>query len=146
MEISRTDEIFVLVATSGGWLTFDELPGKIKTGCQLTPVWQSKYCYDHAPHVHNKVMKVSEPYCPEEVVQIITGKKQTRNGTYYQVQLLLWCVCVCVCVYVCVRVCVCGCVHYHYSTSLPKKDSRLILIATQMLQHLGESLMMHALP
>ena len=39
-------------------------------------------------------MKVSETYCPEEAVQIITGKKQTRNGIYYQVQILLLRVCI----------------------------------------------------
>ena len=76
----------ICACNSAGWLKFDGLPGKIKTGCQLTPAWQSKYCYDHAPRLHSKMEHVSESYCPEEVVQIITGKKQTRNGTYYQVQ------------------------------------------------------------
>ena len=75
----------ICACNSAGWLTFDGLPDRIKTGCQLTPAWQSKYCYDHAPRVNSKTMYESEQYCPDEVVQVITGKKQTRNGTYYQV-------------------------------------------------------------
>ena len=65
----------ICACTSAG-LTFDGLPGKIKTGCQLTPAWHSKYCHDHAPRMHSKMAYESEQYCPDEVIQFITGKSK----------------------------------------------------------------------
>ena len=44
---------------------------------------QSKYCYYHAPRVCTK----SESGDTEGIVQVITAKKETRGGTYYEVSM-----------------------------------------------------------
>ena len=33
------------VATEAGFVKYEGLPGAIKTGCQLSPMYQSRYCY-----------------------------------------------------------------------------------------------------
>jgi len=74
----------ICASTSAGYLSFTGLPD-IKTGCQSTPAWQSKFCYDHAPRTC-KMSDVSEDLYSERAVQYVTGKKQTRGGIYYQVR------------------------------------------------------------
>ena len=41
----------IYAATEAGFVKFEGLPGAIKTGCQLSPGYQSRYCYNHAPRV-----------------------------------------------------------------------------------------------
>lgn len=70
----------ICAATEAGFIEFDGLPEAIKTGCQLSPAYNSKYCYDHSPRVARTNAKESG------IVRLITAKKETRNGTYYQVR------------------------------------------------------------
>ena len=80
----------VCAATEAGFIEYEDLPGVIKTGCQLSPEHQSKYCYNHAPRVSQRAVEVEtqQESSEESVVQLITAKKTTRNGTYYQLHLL----------------------------------------------------------
>ena len=71
----------VCAATEAGFIEYEGLPGVIKTGCQLSPGYQSKYCYHHAP----RVTRAGNNDTEEDIIKLITGKKTTRNGTYYQV-------------------------------------------------------------
>ena len=75
----------ICASKSAGHLEFIGLPGTIETGCQLTPCWQSRYCYNHAPRISGLSVKDSDEFCPEDVVQYITEKRQTRSGMYYHV-------------------------------------------------------------
>lgn len=80
-----------------GYLQYRNLPGAIKTGCQLSPLQTSKYCYYHAPRKSKKIycdpekdagnpMASSTSEDTEEgVVKCIVGKKTTRSNMYYQV-------------------------------------------------------------
>jgi len=74
----------ICASTSAGLLSFNGLPD-IKTGCQATPGWQSKFCYDHAPRRSKISLDASEDLCSEQAIQFVTGKKQTRGGIYYEV-------------------------------------------------------------
>ena len=84
----------VCAASKAGFVEFEGLPGVIKTGCQLSPGYQSRYCYHHAPRVstiqgeqssHSGTMQGEQSGHSEGVVKLITAQKQTRSGTYYQV-------------------------------------------------------------
>lgn len=88
----------VCAATEAGFIEYDGLPGIIKTGCQLSPGYQSRYCHNHAPRVSRQAVegKVQQE---ESVVKLITAKKQTRGGTYYQVCMCCISLGVCICVY-----------------------------------------------
>ena len=78
----------VCAATEAGYTEYNGLPGVIKTGCQLTPSFQSKFCYEYSLRV-GKITPVEDGQqvaLPEEnIVGIIASKKQTRRGIYYQV-------------------------------------------------------------
>jgi len=73
----------VCAATEVGFVEFEGLPGVIKTGCQLSPGYQSRYCYHHAPRVSRIQNELSSH--SEGVVKLITAQKQTRSVTYFQV-------------------------------------------------------------
>lgn len=79
----------ICAATEAGYAEYVGLPGKIKTGCQQSPAYKSKFCYEHSPRVGNMTCtedetNVSTP--KENIVAFINSKKkQTRSGTYYQV-------------------------------------------------------------
>lgn len=74
----------VCAATEAGFIQYPSLSGSIKTGCQLSPLQTSSYCFYHAP----RVSKRSDPdgESVEGIVKVIVGKKTTRNATYYQVE------------------------------------------------------------
>lgn len=90
----------VCAATEAGFIEYSNLPGTIKTGCQLSPMRTSKYCFRHAPRV--SVMSLSPDPESESVattlyqqqpqqhgiVRMIVKKKITRNKVYYQVTIL----------------------------------------------------------
>ena len=38
---------YVCYAKDTGYIEFDGLPGYIKSGCQATPAYKSRYCEDH---------------------------------------------------------------------------------------------------
>ena len=86
----------VCKATNAGFTKFDGLPGQVRTGCQKTPEFKSRFCDLHAP----RVCKLSElpdsnsedsdlvrmkGAVEEAVVQMIVEKKVTRKNVYYKV-------------------------------------------------------------
>ena len=44
----------ICAASEAGFTEYEGLPGLIKTGCQLSPGYQSKYCYEHAPRISKR--------------------------------------------------------------------------------------------
>lgn len=86
----------VCAATEAGYVQYDDLPGAIKTGCQLSPLQTSKFCYYHAPRTCKELHCDPEKevgslasICEEGIVKCIVAKKITRSNTYYQVISLL---------------------------------------------------------
>ena len=77
----------VCKAGEAGFVTFDGLPGQVKTGCQKIPDYKSRYCCLHKPHVCtlSELPKDAELKRDEGVVEMILEKKTTRNITYYKV-------------------------------------------------------------
>lgn len=87
----------VCAATEAGYLEYDGLEGKIKTGCPLTPLQTSRYCYHHAtrvskPEAQHKCTQ-STVTNEEGIVKVIMSKKETRSGLYYQV---IYCIFICI--------------------------------------------------
>lgn len=82
----------ICAATEAGYAEYAHLPGSIKTGCQLSPLASSKYCYYHAPRASSglylqepELSSSAEPSTNEGIFKFIIGKKSTRNQVYYQV-------------------------------------------------------------
>lgn len=73
----------VCAASEAGIIEYIGLPGHVKSGCQQSPLGMSKYCYSHAPRISWR--SIAESKSEEGIVKLITAKKQTRSGTYYQV-------------------------------------------------------------
>ena len=80
-------------ATEAGYIQYPSLPdSSIKTGCQLSPLQTSSYCYHHAPRVSKRCStsdtgeEIQESQ--EDIVHVIVGKKTTRNTTYYKVNMI----------------------------------------------------------
>ncbi len=80
----------ICAATEAGFTEYEGLPGAIKTGCQLSPGYQSKYCYAHTPRISPRTPVADQDFdsTEEGVVRLITAKKQTRSETYYQVSII----------------------------------------------------------
>lgn len=74
----------ICAATEAGYIAYEGLPGVIKTGCQQSPGYQSRYCYKHAPR-STRIMIEQQSDFKDGIVRLITAKKSTRGGTYYQV-------------------------------------------------------------
>lgn len=74
--------------TEAGFVEYEGLLGAIKTGCQLSLGYQSRYCYHHAPRVSTIENVIKESDLNEGVVKFIIVQKQTRNDTYYQVRIV----------------------------------------------------------
>ena len=70
----------VCAATKAGFVQYEGLPRAITTGCQLSPALQSKFCIHHTPRVAHMSSSAKD-----NVIGLITNKKETRNGTYYEV-------------------------------------------------------------
>ena len=50
----------VCMAKEAGFVTFQGLPGKIKTGCLMTPDYKSRYCFLHKARVCQKPINDTE--------------------------------------------------------------------------------------
>ena len=97
----------VCMARDAGFIEFDGLEGRLKTGCQATPAHKSRYCTRHSPQAVNlninvpedeeatqleglvgpvvrSQQKQSEP--GDLVVEVLLAKRSTRKETYYQVR------------------------------------------------------------
>ena len=77
----------VCSAIEVGFITFQGLPGKVKTGCQLTPDVRSRYCSKHKPHICIKPMdgtKASSKVDKEEdVTEMIIAEQDLQLITRY---------------------------------------------------------------
>ena len=73
----------VCAVTEAGFINYTGLPGAIKSGCQLSPGFQSKFCDYHSLRV--ACMSVDETTSHAGIVGIITNKKTTHSGTFYEV-------------------------------------------------------------
>ena len=101
----------VCAAKEAGYAEFHGLPGKIKTGCPNTPQLKSRYCPDHTPtsfksmpasnDTNSLPAATSTSHTEDAQLAYIIGKRETRQTTLYQVQLLnlthacmhgVWCV------------------------------------------------------
>lgn len=100
----------VCYAKDAGYVEFDGLSGSIKTGCQATPAYKSRYCEQHKPFACDfttvacdEEMDTSDLDGPigstlrnaqrnqepgEDIVEIILAKKVTRRQTYYKVEVM----------------------------------------------------------
>ena len=80
----------VCAASEAGYIQYEGLPTFIKTGCQYSPGYSSKYCFEHASRiaVSEEGSATNDGY--EGVVKIITAKKETRSGVYYQVHIYVF--------------------------------------------------------
>ena len=82
----------VCAASEAGYIQYKSLPGTIKTGCQLSPMRTSKYCFNHAPRVskvsvqeHTSTSQPESTVIQDGIVKVLLAKKATRNSTLYQV-------------------------------------------------------------
>ena len=74
------------MAKEAGYVTFQGLPGKVKTGCALTPELRSRYCALHKPRVCAKPLDDENTTCDgEDIAEMIVEERVTRSGTHYKV-------------------------------------------------------------
>ena len=65
----------VCMARDAGFITFEGLPGHIKTGCLLTPGHKSRYCPVHTPRVCVRNDDGGASADEEDIAEIIVEKK-----------------------------------------------------------------------
>ena len=82
----------VCMAREAGYIEYEGVEEKIKTGCMNTPEQKSQYCTLHKPRACDPITRhCSEETPPEPLardqgnVQLILEKKVTRTVTYYKV-------------------------------------------------------------
>ena len=88
----------VCFAKDAGFIEYNGLQGKVKTGCPNTPDLKSWFCALHKPiaaatqevQLTGEKAQASTSTCsehtpPEEQIAINIAKKQTRQTTFYQV-------------------------------------------------------------
>lgn len=77
----------VCATEEGGYVEYASLPGKVRTGCLNSPEQQSIFCSLHKPR-QMKLQNNEHSKCEKStqgVVESVLKKKETRNGTYYEV-------------------------------------------------------------
>ena len=75
----------VCMAKDAGFVEFTGLLGSIKTGCQRTSAFKSRYCLDHLNHACTYQADDAGSGTEEGIVEVLLAKKVTRSTTYYQV-------------------------------------------------------------
>lgn len=85
----------VCKARDAGYMEYDGLEGVVKTGCMNTPKLESRYCELHTQNVAVPQHLDLDGVYPqttqnlssaeESVIAMITGKRSTRSGDYFQV-------------------------------------------------------------
>ena len=74
------------MAKEAGYVTFQGLPGKVITGCPLTPELRSRYCHLHKPRVCTKLLDDANMTDGEEdIIEMILEERVTRSATLYKV-------------------------------------------------------------
>ena len=82
----------VCYATSAGYMEYDGLPGRIRTGCPRTPDFKSRYCMQHKPvavtvQSENGTSEGEPGSSTSDEVALIVGKRTTRNSALYEVHI-----------------------------------------------------------
>ena len=80
----------VCLAKDAGYIEFDELPGSIRTGCIQTPAFKSRFCKHHKSlccklQPDSQMLQNPQEESGEPVIEMVVGKRTTRNETHYQV-------------------------------------------------------------
>lgn len=76
----------VCLAKEVGFITFQGLPGKVNTGCSLTPELRLHYCYLYKPRVCIKPLDEAGMTSNEEdIAEMILEERVTRSATFYKV-------------------------------------------------------------
>ena len=88
----------VCAAKEARYAEFNGLPVKVQTGCPNTPQLKSRYCPDHTPtsfkssptsdNADSLSTAISTSQSEDVQLAYIVGKRETRQNTLYQVQLL----------------------------------------------------------
>ena len=73
----------VCSATEAGFVTFQGLPGTIKTGCQPTPDEKSRYCSKHKPHICMKPKDHTEDDSKVDQVEDVAEMILAERITYF---------------------------------------------------------------
>ena len=73
----------VCAASEAGYVQYDGLPGKIKTGCTNTPRQKSRFCPVHKPRT-----LTTDDESSGSVIEMILEKKALHNHTLYKVDKL----------------------------------------------------------
>ena len=71
----------VCAASEAGYIQYDGLPGRVKTGCTNTPEQKSRFCHLHKPRA-----LTSPSNNTNTVIESVLEKKVTRSITYYKVK------------------------------------------------------------
>ena len=71
----------VCAASEAGYLQYDGLPGRVKTGCTNTPEQRSRFYHLHKPRA-----LTSPSSSANTVIESVLEKKLTRSITYYKVK------------------------------------------------------------
>ena len=86
----------VCFAVNAGYVEYKGLPGRVRTGCQNTPQYMSRYCGVHNPVVAipqniqlDDNPKPSTSATREDQVGLIVNKRVTRRSTLYEVSKIV---------------------------------------------------------
>ena len=81
----------VCLARDAGYLEYEELPGKIKTGCMHSPGYKSHYCTLHSPTICQVPSDDDAEGKGEttDVIASILDTKTTRSTKYYKAYIML---------------------------------------------------------
>ena len=85
----------VCFAVNAGYVEYKGLPGRVRSGCQNTPQYMSRYCGLHNPVVaipqnmslDDNDPTPSKPATKEDQVGLIVNKRVTRRSTLYEVRI-----------------------------------------------------------
>jgi len=77
----------VCAASEAGYIEYDGLPGRVKTGCTNTPEQKHRFCTLHKPRVLNSSCQSSKT----AVIESILDKKETRSVTHFKVCIYCHC-------------------------------------------------------
>lgn len=78
---------YICYATNAGYIEYQGLPGRVRTGCPNTPGYKSLYCAIHKPVIAVPTGGDNSDHTDNtEPVALIIGKRQTRTSTLYQVE------------------------------------------------------------
>ena len=70
----------VCAASDAGYIEYDGLPGRVKTGCTNTPEQKNRFCSLHKP----RALTCSHD-SSNTIIESILEKKTTRSVTHYKV-------------------------------------------------------------